>query len=225
LTVAPGFAYAVGPRSETEVVVRTRTLVVAVGLLVAAGGYVVSQTPPPPAPVPGPGQPYSVPPPPTAPSDFPPPAPTPPTPPAPPAEKSIDRLLDDLEAIRAQKAELLKREQELMKDIRQKLEKQAERAARLGIVPAKKDAAVPDRVGRIVIEGADEKAEKKIMDLVNFRPGQVLQYPEVEGTRLRLHKAGFELATVAVEASGDDGFVDILIRVSEVSPAKPPPAR
>src|SRR5579871_3163905 len=66
--------------------------------------------------------------------------------PAPVVEKSLDQLLDTLEALRAQKAELEKKEKELVKSIQQKSDKQAERMKQLGLTPA---AATPDRVGRI----------------------------------------------------------------------------
>jgi hypothetical protein len=59
---------------------------------------------------------------------------TPPTLPA--AEKTIDQLLNEVEQLRVQKAELAKREQELLKEVRLKLEKQAERVNRLGIAPS-----------------------------------------------------------------------------------------
>jgi hypothetical protein len=58
-----------------------------------------------------------------------------PRPEVPLAEKSIDQLLDRLEALRAQKAELEKAEQELVKEIRRKMEKQSDRINRLGITP------------------------------------------------------------------------------------------
>jgi TolA-binding protein len=49
-----------------------------------------------------------------------------------PTEKSIDQLIDEVEQVRAQKGELERKEQELLKEIRKKLDKQAERVNRLG---------------------------------------------------------------------------------------------
>jgi hypothetical protein len=60
------------------------------------------------------------------------------------AEKSIDQLLDRLEALRGQKAELEKAEQELVKEIRRKMEKQSDRINRLGITP--NDSVLPPGV-------------------------------------------------------------------------------
>jgi hypothetical protein len=51
------------------------------------------------------------------------------------SDKSLDQMLDRLEALRAQKAELEKAEQEVVKEIRRKLEKQGDRMNRLGITP------------------------------------------------------------------------------------------
>lgn len=58
------------------------------------------------------------------------------TPAVPPAlaEKSLEKMLDQLEGLRSKKAELEKQEQELMKDIRKVLDKQEERVKRLGVV-------------------------------------------------------------------------------------------
>ncbi|QDU18177.1 hypothetical protein [Urbifossiella limnaea] len=51
-------------------------------------------------------------------------------------EKSLERMLDQLEGLRARKADLEKQEQELMKDIRKLLDRQDERVKRLGVVAA-----------------------------------------------------------------------------------------
>ncbi len=50
-----------------------------------------------------------------------------------PAEKSIGQMMDRLEGLRAQKAELERQEQALVKEIREQLEKQGDRARQLGI--------------------------------------------------------------------------------------------
>jgi hypothetical protein len=53
----------------------------------------------------------------------------------PPAEKSIDQILDEVNRIRAQKAELDRQEQELLKEARKKLDKLNERANQMGVNP------------------------------------------------------------------------------------------
>jgi hypothetical protein len=112
---------------------------------------------------------------------------------SPPPVKSLDQMLDELEALRVQKAEIEKKEQDLIKVIQQKAEKQADRLKRLGIAsPAAANS--PVRIGRIKIEGNERTSDGKIMKIVkmeNFSPGQVLEYPELEEARIRLVKAGF----------------------------------
>jgi hypothetical protein len=105
---------------------RPRTLLVP-ALLVAAGGIAYTQPAPRAAPahapipeaIPSPGVPFT--PPRSANVDV------------PPAEKSLDQLLDRLESLRAQKAELERQEQEVVKEIRRKVEKQSDRLQRLGV--------------------------------------------------------------------------------------------
>lgn len=48
-------------------------------------------------------------------------------------DKSLDQLLDRLEALRAQKAELERQEQDVVKEIQRKLERQSDRLQRLGV--------------------------------------------------------------------------------------------
>ncbi|MBN9521459.1 hypothetical protein J0H58_23555 [bacterium] len=104
---------------------RPRALLVP-ALLVAASGLAYTQPAPRPAQVPEPAR---LIPPPGVP--FTPPRPAPAD--APPAEKSLDQLLDRLEALRAQKAELERQEQEVVKEIRRKVERQSDRLQRLGV--------------------------------------------------------------------------------------------
>jgi len=65
---------------------------------------------------------------------------TPSVPAAPPllplvaGEKSLEKMLDQLEGLRVRKADLEKQEQELMTEVRKLLEKQDERVKRLGVV-------------------------------------------------------------------------------------------
>jgi hypothetical protein len=130
---------------------------------------------------------------------------------APPAEKSLDQLLDELEALRAQKAELEKKEAELTKAIRQKAERQADRMNRLGLGAA---PGLPDRVGRVVLVGGAGKDEKTILDLLGLVPGQALSYPALEVARARLVKAGYRSATVEVRP-GEEGYKDVVVTVGE----------
>lgn len=209
-----------------------RTLLGSITLLGVAFGSARSQQPSTYTPYPPPAQksePQTIPP-----TDL----PTRSAPPAP--EKSLDQLLDELEALRDKKAEIEKKEAELTKAILRKSERQADRMNRLGVggtgglvpvapvpsvapVPAATSspplsvtapAAVPDRIGRIVI--VNGKDEKKVLDLVKFVSGQVLDYPSLEAARARLEKAGYPSATVEV-IPGDGGLKDVVVTVG---PAK-----
>jgi hypothetical protein len=51
------------------------------------------------------------------------------------AEKTIDQILDELNRIRAQKADLDRQEQELLKEARKKLDKLNDRANQMGVSP------------------------------------------------------------------------------------------
>lgn len=136
-----------------------------------------------------------------------------------PHERSVDDLLGELEGLRAQKAALEKKEQELTATLRKKLDAQAERLKKLGVAPNEAKPAEPDRVGKILLEGHDKKDEKKILDALGFAPGQILQYPKVEDARMRLIKAGF--ADVAVEVTLnelDASYKDIRVKI--VSPKR-----
>jgi outer membrane protein assembly factor BamA len=130
-------------------------------------------------------------------------------------EKSLDQMLDELEALRVQKAQMEKKEQELLKAIQQKAAKQAERMKQLGTTsPA--ESKGPVRIRLIKIEGNERTTDGKIMKMVNFLPGQVLEYPELEKARMRLEKAGFQRAAVEVIPNeGDSNYIDILIKVVE----------
>lgn len=55
--------------------------------------------------------------------------------PTPPPEPTLDQLIDKLEGIHKQKAELAKAEQDTMKAIRGKIETQSERLRKLGVAP------------------------------------------------------------------------------------------
>jgi hypothetical protein len=139
--------------------------------------------------------------------------------PPPPLPKSVEDLLSELERVQAQKAELDKKEQELKAVISKKLEAQAERLKKLGVAPK---AAEPDRVGKIIIEGNTKTPDDKILDKLEFRPGQVLHYPALETARTKLEKAGFRGVTVEV-VPGEPGatFKDVRVKVDEPKPRTP----
>jgi ABC-type Fe3+-hydroxamate transport system substrate-binding protein len=120
--------------------VRNRVRIAVAALLAIAGGVAYSQAPKPAPPAPGTSAP--------APPELIPPSGVPvvPVAPAAPQEKTIDQILDDLERVRLQKAELEKKEQELIKEARRRLEKQADRANRLGVVPVPPEPPVPTTV-------------------------------------------------------------------------------
>ena len=56
-----------------------------------------------------------------------------PSPPAPLPEPTVEQMLDSLEALRVQKAELDKKEREMVASINKKIDKQTERMKKLGL--------------------------------------------------------------------------------------------
>ena len=77
-----------------------------------------------------------------------------------------------------------------------------------------------DRVGRIIIEGNTVTQDRVILNQLDLRPGQILQYPKLEECRMRLNRLGIFDAdnppTVTAIPNNMDGSVkDILIRVKE----------
>ncbi len=149
-----------------------------------------------------------------------PPSPPLPTTPAfvptqPVKEKSLDQLLDDLELLRKQKAELEKKEQDLIKVIQQKADKQADRMKQLGLM-IKVPSTEPSRIGRIFLQGIAEKDEKQVQKMLDFSPGQVLEYPMLEQARVRLTKAGYQMVVVEVQPKQSDAqYLDILVKVGD----------
>jgi hypothetical protein len=144
--------------------------------------------------------------------------------PVPAPEKTLEQMLDELESLRDRKAEIEKKEAELVKAIQRRSEKQADRMNRLGVggavvpvapqaIPLVEVPQVPDRVGRVVIEGNAGKDEKKIRDLVKIVPGEVLNYPALEAARTRLGNAGYPSVEVAVR-DGEGNFKDVVVRFS-----------
>lgn len=139
-------------------------------------------------------------------------------------EKSVDDLLAELERLRARKAEVEKKEQELTAALRKKLQTQTERLQKLGVAPKDTTHAEPDRVGRIIIEGNTKTPDKKILENLDIRPGQLLRYPALEAARAKLEKAGFAGTTIEIVASESDlKFKDIRIRVNEPGPGAAAP--
>lgn len=134
-------------------------------------------------------------------------------PPAPSPARPIDQMLDELERVQVQKAELEKKEQELKATIHKALEKQTERLNKLGAAPKAAKAAEPDRVGRITLSGFAEKDEKKVREILGLSPGQVLQYPRLEDARIKLQRAGFDGVSVEVFPNGpaESTFKDIRV--------------
>jgi hypothetical protein len=193
-----------------------RTLLVPAGLLIVVCGAASSQPQPTPTTPPPPPVVAGVQPPP--PVYVKPVTPTPPSLviPAVPQEKSVDELLNDLEQLQAQKAELEKRERELKATLRKRLEKQAERLNKLGVAPQPAKEPEPDRVGRIVIEGNTKTPDKKILEKLELFPGQILQQPALEAARARLEKAGFRGVKVEVISNEvETHFKDIRVTVDE----------
>ena len=88
--------------------------------LLAIGGVGYSQVPRP-GTIPPPGVP-----------SFPSPLLSP-SPPAPMPEPTVEQMLDSLESLRVQKAELDKKERELVASINKKIDKQTERMKKLGL--------------------------------------------------------------------------------------------
>jgi hypothetical protein len=212
------------------VAVNVRTLLVSLGLVVVTcgGGYSQPQPtpsipaiPPPPA-FPG-VTPGIAPPPgvsifPAVGPNLPSPFPTSPTPvatpaPAPAPEPPVDQLLDQLERVQVQKAELEKKEKELKAAVLKKLQQQTERLNKLGVAPK---AAESERVGRIIIEGNTNTPNEKILGMLGMHPGEVLKPAAIEEARTKLEKAGFRGVTVKVLHNElDDVFKDIHVQVTE----------
>ncbi len=82
------------------------------------------------------------------------------------------------------------------------------------------DRGTPDRVGRVIIEGNEITQDRVIMNQLDLRPGQILQYPKLEDARMRLARLGIfdpeEPPQVDVLPNELDGtFKDIRVRVRE----------
>jgi hypothetical protein len=149
--------------------VSIRTLLVSAGLATLVCGVAVSQPPPKPATPPPAPPPSGVTPPPYLPPR--------PSPPAPPAPRSVEELLTELESIKAQKAELERKEKELKAAIAKKLEEQAERLKKLGIAPKAVEHAGALHPLRFAMDGPKkDKEEAVIVLLANIAPAGPPQF-------------------------------------------------
>ena len=82
------------------------------------------------------------------------------------------------------------------------------------------DRGTPDRVGRVIIEGNEITRDNVILNQLDLRPGQILQYPKLEDARMRLARLGIfdpeEPPVVEVLPNElDPVFKDIRVRVRE----------
>jgi outer membrane protein insertion porin family len=82
------------------------------------------------------------------------------------------------------------------------------------------DRGRPNRVGRVIIEGNTVTQDRVILNQLDLRPGQILQYPKLEDARMRLARLGiFDQANppevIELPNEMDSEFKDILVRVNE----------
>ncbi|MDY3559984.1 outer membrane protein assembly factor BamA [Gemmata sp. JC673] len=82
------------------------------------------------------------------------------------------------------------------------------------------DRGVPDRVGRIIIDGNEITRDRVILNQLDLRPGQILEYPKLEEAQMRLARLGLfdmeEPPTVRdMPNELDTSFKDIHVRVKE----------
>ena len=82
------------------------------------------------------------------------------------------------------------------------------------------DRGAPDRVGIIRIEGNTVTQDRVILNQLDLRPGQILQYPKIEDAKMRLMRLGIfdpeEPPDVQVLPNElDQTFKDIRVRVRE----------
>lgn len=82
------------------------------------------------------------------------------------------------------------------------------------------DRGVPDRVGRVMIEGNTVTRDRVILNQLDLRPGQILRYPSVADAQMRLARLGIfdpeDPPTVEVlQNEFDSPLKDIRVRVRE----------
>jgi hypothetical protein len=132
----------------------------ALAVLLAACGVALTQPPPAPGP--------NIPP-------VSPPLATPPVIPTPPPPPTLDQLLDQLEQVQTQKAELAKREESLRQIIRKKLDEQDQRLKKLGLAPMPKEAKAFK---------SEEAAQCIAERLLNNGTAQMGKMPEVRARNI-----------------------------------------
>lgn len=82
------------------------------------------------------------------------------------------------------------------------------------------DRGVPDRVGRIIIEGNDVTQDRVILNQLDLRPGQVFDYTKIEDARMRLARLGIfdpedPPSVEVIPNELDSMFKDVRVRVKE----------
>lgn len=82
------------------------------------------------------------------------------------------------------------------------------------------DRGEPDRVGRIILEGNEITKDRVILNQLDLRPGQVLQYPKLEDARMRLARLGIfdpenPPSVEVIPNELDQTFKDIRVKVNE----------
>jgi outer membrane protein assembly complex protein YaeT len=82
------------------------------------------------------------------------------------------------------------------------------------------DRGEPDRVGRVIIEGNDVTQDRVILNQLDLRSGQILQYPRLKEAEARLNRLGIfdpeNPPTVTVEPNEFDSiYKDVRVHVNE----------
>jgi outer membrane protein assembly complex protein YaeT len=82
------------------------------------------------------------------------------------------------------------------------------------------ERAAPDRVGRVIIEGNEITQDRVILNQLDLRPGQILQYEKIAEAQMRLARLGIfdpedPPQVEVVPNPFDSSFKDIRVRVRE----------
>jgi outer membrane protein assembly complex protein YaeT len=82
------------------------------------------------------------------------------------------------------------------------------------------DRGEPKRVGRVIVDGNDITQDRVILNQLDLRPGQILQYPKLKEAEARLARLGIfdpeNPPTVTIEPTDFDSvFEDIRVHVNE----------
>lgn len=134
-----------------------------------------------------------------------------------PYQKSVEQMILELESLTEQKAQIEKKAGELRGEIRKKLDALNDRVSKIDGGKGKgATGGGPTRVGRVRLEGFAGKDEPKVLEVLEaagLRPGQILRYPELEATRGRIERMGFQrVEVVELPNEADSEFKDILVR-------------